>query len=194
MSILIRVSNQEWSFSKLEIRTLSPLINTILELDPFCDTIELTHPSITPEIMILIDMIIRNKSLPIDLPIEQLESAGKYLQIELFLALSDPNYTNIRRCYPWFDILNISQIPSTLYASIVQWNPPCFKLVKYLFDMTCAVKYSETDTDIFRVLTQSKEWVDTHEFIIQLLFKRNLQLTYYLSWRAVALDSIVGNH
>lgn len=185
MSITIKVNNQEWNWTKSEIRTLSPVINTILELDPSCDTIELTHPSVTMQIMNLIDTIIKIQSIPIDLPTDQLESGGKYLQIEMFIALSDPNYINIKRCYPWFNILDISQIPSELYKSIVKWNPPCLKLVKYLFDMTDTTKYSETDTDIFRILTYSKEWVNTHEYIIKLLFKRDLRLTCYLSWRAV---------
>ncbi len=92
-NITIKVKDNHWTISKSNLKEMFPhsLFTTIMELDSSCDTIELTHPSITINIMNYIDTIVKEKSILIatNLSPEELKSAGSYLQIEMFIALSN---------------------------------------------------------------------------------------------------------
>lgn len=86
--------------------TLFPesVITSTLILNPETDEIKIPNVVITPQILDLLREITTTQTVPPKtLPNSELEDAYRYLNIPLFLAMSDPNWSLFRIVYPDID-------------------------------------------------------------------------------------------
>lgn len=143
MSILIKLSNYKTELPKDKLYKIFPksLLVTALELDGESQEIEITHSSVTPEILGCIKDILITEQIPKLLPLG-LVSAGRYLNMELLEVIGDPKYDGqlIPLSCPSYDGSGLFNIRDILVGAIRKDYYSCFTYC-YSTDLPLHEKY-----------------------------------------------------
>ena len=107
--------------SKSHLLELFPdsLFVLTLQQDPSADTIDIPNPIVTPDVLDVVKYMVDNNNTPLVTPGDNWFQAGKYLLMDVIMAMSEPEYPTIKQ-KTQINLLDVPNIERR-YGTISDW-------------------------------------------------------------------------
>lgn len=137
----LSLNGQSYTFDRSRLVRLFPesLMARALDLDPSAPGFDITSPDVTPNILSLIETMVRTGRIPpFNINLDELYRAYRYFGIDILRVLADYHYEDFLTRFD-INLLDITLLNDPLYYYNLLWyslRNNFTTLVEYIFDRT----------------------------------------------------------